>query len=400
MNTSSDGYPVSRANPSIAQAAIDPVSGTSSQAEIPVPRIVVVCSSCKAILSVKRAYVGIAIQCKQCAHIFTVSTGADSQPMPALGASASDLLSRPPQADPGAANQRAEIGDNPILDQLAQIIAGSNELRLIHDRLEAEHNELKADRDGVVARLKSVTELLAAMRSDLGPIAAPDVRSIASEREELRALVERIRQENRGLAQRLEQVGRELQVACQERQHQTEQLANLRDLLASARGDVVRLSEEQQAARLLYQELQDQNRALVRAQASREPEHEAMLAAERSAHQQLAEEVLALRANAEETAKVAEQLISASLNSSDGPRPAAFEAQAIRLQAEELKSKLDEANCLYRLMALTLDGYGIQIAPLQPERPAFDFLDEPSANGQQQSHLGVGSVRSEHYSRR
>jgi hypothetical protein len=400
MNTSSDGFPIDGANASVAQAPIDLLLGPSSQASIPVPRVLVVCSSCTATLSIKRAYLGGAIQCKQCGHIFTVPAEAVSQPMPVAGRSGSEPAGLPRQADPGGGNRRAGVVDNVILDQLAQIITGSNELRVLHDGLVAEHNELKADRDAVVARLTSVSDLLEAMRSDLGPIAPADVRSIASEREELRALAERLREENRELAQRLDQSGTELQVARQERQQQSEQLTILRDELASVRGDLVRFSEERQAALLRCEELEDQNQGLVRAQASRELEHEAMHSAERSAQQQLAEEVVALRANAEETAKVAEQLISASLNQSDGPRPAAFELEAVRLQAEELRLKLDEANCLYRVMAETLDSFGIPIATLQEDQ-AFDCLDEPSSNnGHGQSHLGPGGVRSDLYSRR
>ena len=372
MNSSSDGIPIDSANASVAQAPLDHLSGPSSQASIPAPRVLVVCSSCAATLSVKRSYLGGAIQCKQCKQIFLVPAEASSQPTPVVGRSAAELAASPPrQGDPGIGSQRAGVVDNVILDQLAQIIAGSNETRALHDRLQAEHNELKADRDAVVVRLKSVTDQLEAVRGDLGPIAPAEVRSIASERDELRALVERLREENRGLAQRLEQSGSELLAARRERQQHSEQLATLHDELASARADVLRLSEERQVEELRSRELLEQNQALLKAQASRDSEHEALLAAERSAQQQLAEEVLALRANAEETAKVVEQLISASLSSSDGPRPAAFELEAVRLRAEELKLKLDEANGLYRLMVETLDGFGIQLRALSPEDQAF-----------------------------
>jgi hypothetical protein len=306
MNISSDGYPIGQANSSIAQGAIDTVSGSSSEAAIPVPRVVVVCSSCKAILSVRRAYIGTAIQCKLCDHIFTIPIGADSPPTP-------------------------------------------------------------------------VAE--------------------ASEREALSALVARLREENRDLAERLEQSGDLLKVARKERQEQSEQLATLRDELASVRGDIHRMSEEREALTLLRVELQDQNEELARALASRGLEHEATLSAERAARQQLTLEVQSLQANAEETAKVAEQLISASLHSADGPSRAEFELGEVRLQAEELKSKLDEATCLYRLMSETLGGFGIQIAPLLPEAQTLDCAPGPSTIGHGQSQLGANGDRREPCSR-
>ena len=241
-------------------------------------------------------------------------------------------------------------------------------------------------------RLKSATDLLDAMRADLGPIAAAEVRSIASEREDLRAEVARLREENRDLAQRLEHAR---VPNCRPRRQQQRAALKRRDELATARGDAVRASEERQAAELRFKELQDQIQELSRAQASRDSEHEATLAAERFAQQRARRGSRALRANAEETAKVAEQLISASLNSSDGRHPAAFELEAVRLQAMELKSKLDEANGLYRVMAETLDGFGIQVPMLSPEDQAFDCLDEPEMNGRGQSHVMPSGVRSE-----
>jgi hypothetical protein len=398
MNTSSDGFPIKQANGPVAEAPIDPLSGRLSQTDA-VPRVVVICSSCTATLSVKRAYVGGAIQCKQCGHIFTVRAEVIGE-IPVLSQPAQGTPAPPLPTEPDTPGLRASLGEKGILDQLAQIIAGGNAARLSHDRLQAEYYELSADRDGLVARLKSVTELLDAMRADLGTIAPGEVMSLASERDELRARAERLRDENRELARRLEQSDAEIQTARHEHDQERVQIALLRDELAAAKAELDRANGERQAAMWLCQELQVQNDELVKAQSQRESEHEAILLAERTDREQLAEEVRALRSNAEETAKVAEQLISASLNPSTGPVPAAFELETVRLQAQELRLKLDEANSLYRLIAHTLDGYGIQIATSAPDDQAFVCLDESNGHGLRPSDLGLGGVGSESSSRR
>jgi hypothetical protein len=398
MDAFHDGYPLQHAKDSVTQSAIDPAG---AQAAAPAPRVLVVCPSCASTLSVKRAYVGSAIQCKQCAHIFTVPTATNGSPFPVVDQTSPDALSRPRQASPDCANLRAGVLDSVILDQLAQIITGTNEIRVSHDRLRNEHNELRADRDAISARLVAATEHLERLRAELGTLAPSDVRALVSERGELLTRVERLNDEKRDLMEQLEASTAELRTAGEDRQQMGEQLALLRDELASARADVARSGEECQEAKQRCKELHDQNEELVRAQAHRESEHDALLAAERAARQQLAEEVLALNANAEETARVTSQLLSASINhASNGTSSAASELDALRLQASELKSKLDEANDLYRVMAEMLDGFGRQIATLLPQDQSFDFIDEPASPARRLPHLGFNVDRTEPVVRR
>ena len=93
---------------------------------------------------------------------------------------------------------------------------------------------------------------------------------------------------------------------------------------------------------------------------------------QRTARQQLADEVVALRANAEETARVAEELINGNWTAHDGPRSTAFELEAVQAQAEELRFKLEEANGLYAAMVETLRGMGIPAGSLT----TFDLSDD------------------------
>jgi chromosome segregation ATPase len=532
MSTSSSEDPVNQTNAPVTHGPIDPSSATSSQAALPVPRLVVVCSNCNATLSVRRAYVGKSVQCKQCSQIFTVPAEVDTQPMPVVDRNLADMPSPPPQADLDAGNQHSGAVEKVLRDQVAQLIAGNNDLRSAHDQLQAEHNELRADRDEIGARLESVTAELNAIRADLGTIAPTDVQLLASERADLSALVQVLRDGNRDLqskqsnhedlvnqlekrvlelvpfraerdaltervnlhegdlcairaerdalagelsehsselvavraerdalsgnlsehsselvaarselaqwSRRIEQSDRDLETACQAREQLSQQLEMFRNDLCLARADLDRssgerqtaldtveqltttlaerdltirevhdqwsvevesnqqtlslaershlaecekltaelaalrarhhqLEEERRSTEMLCKQLQDCNQELVTAQARLESESDALRNAARTERQELAAEILALRTNAEETARVAEQLISADLNPPMAPLTPPNELEAARVHAAELKFKLDQAERLYRAMAETLEGIGIRVdLPIPP----------------------------------
>src|SRR5262249_44019304 len=153
-----------------------------------------------------------------------------------------------------------------ILDQLAQIITGTNEIRVSHERLRTEHYELRLDRDAISARLVAATEHLERLRAELGTIAPSDVQALVSERGELVTRVDRLQDEKRGLLQRLAETTAELRTAREDGQQQSERLAVVRDELASARAELTRAGEESRNAKQRCRELQDQNDELVKAQ--------------------------------------------------------------------------------------------------------------------------------------
>jgi chromosome segregation ATPase len=653
MNSSSKNSRGKAASEPVKDDPIVPISETSSQSSQPVPRVVVVCPHCKATLRVRRVYLGIDVVCKQCGKVFTVPADADIQPLPPVGHTNTDVLGPSPQASGGAREQQSGGIDKALLDQLGQFIAGSNDLRLTHDKLQAEYDLLKADRDGISARLETVSAELNAIRADLGAIASADVSRLAREREELSELVQSLRGENqdlqtkksnhedlisqleervleldplrakhdalsetvklhegdlravrderetlvRNLSERsnelaavlselgqrkeqFEQLNTELAAACHEREQLSRQLEQCQNDLDLAQADVRRssgdhqdaqktveeltktlaerdltirtqndqfdaetkknrqaldlaerghreerekltaklaehelairtqsdqhgaaiethrqavelaernhseerenltselaalraqlaehemtvgarhdqhhaeikstrqalelaernhvtererlsrelallraeLTEHEQTLRArqeqhdaeieskhqalelagrnhadererlaaeldsfrarhhefeqklesqdaLYKQLEERNQELVTAEATLKSGYDALLSAERLERQQLADEILALRANAEETSRVAEQLISPDLTTQAAPVASTDQLEAARVQAEELKFKLEQAEYLYRMMAETLDGIGIHIdLPIQ-----------------------------------
>ena len=110
-----------------------------------------------------------------------------------------DPSSQSSLVDVEPSSQRAGIGNKSLVDQLGHFIAEHNDLRVAYDQLQSERNHLRAGSKEVRARLKCVTRELAAIRADLGTIAAVDVRYLVSEREELRAKIQSLGDENRNL---------------------------------------------------------------------------------------------------------------------------------------------------------------------------------------------------------
>ncbi len=187
------------------------------------------------------------------------------------------------------------------------MIAGSNLVRAAHDKLRAEYDELRVDRDALAARLE---------KAELA----------------LRQLEDR----NQELATAL---------ADRESEHQA--------ALSGVRADLANRESEHEAAL-----------SGIRADlAKRESEHEAAVSGLCAERQQLVDEMLALRENADEATRIAEQLISANLQAEEPAFDLApsDQVETVRAQAAQLKLKLDEANELFRAIAESLDGMGIPV---------------------------------------
>ena len=118
------------------------------------------------------------------------------------------------------------------------------------------------------------------------------------------------------------------------------------------------------------------------------------------ARRQLADEVQVPRANAEETAMVAEQLISASLIPLTGRLQRRSSSRRCGSRLPNSNGSWTRANFLYRLMAETLDGFGVQILTSLQEDQVFDTLDDSNGDGFPRSDLELDAVRSELSSRR
>jgi chromosome segregation ATPase len=297
MITPGKDNPVDQASAMVSRAPAQHGGDCSSVASSPSPRIVVVCPSCRATLSVRRVYVGNPVRCKQCDHQFTVPAALDSQAQ---------------QAAASACSASASHSQTEEIEQLKSELLG---VRHERGQLQAERSELLATRDA---------------------LSANHISALAGARAELVQLTKQI-----------EQLTSELRAARDEREQLGQQLAESRNDLSLARAD--------------ERQLREANQELVAAQARRESEYDATLNDERAQRQQLAEEVLSLRAKAEMSAEAGEQSTSAVSDLAHAPDASASELEAARIQTEELKWKLEDAEYRYRLMAETLGTLGVSI---------------------------------------
>ena len=144
MSTSGIDVLTDQASAPVSHGSNVQLSLDSSPAALAVPRVIVVCPSCRATLRVRQIYIGNPVQCKHCSEIFTVR-GAEDRQSVAIGGSV-----------PNAAGKsvRAAAAGAAILDQLADFLARHHELQSAHDQLQAECRELRADRDVETVKLQ------------------------------------------------------------------------------------------------------------------------------------------------------------------------------------------------------------------------------------------------------
>ena len=223
MMTSGKDNPVDQANATASQARVEPPADHSSQGFPPSPRVVVVCPSCKATLSVKRVYIGSAVRCKQCDHAFSVPIASDRPAQHAEGDTTSGSVSHSQPVNAEAESRQTGGSDKVLLSQLGKVLARNKELRSAYDQLQAQRDDLIANQDELAAQHKSE---LAAARAELAP-----------------------------LSEQVEQLKTELQAACHERdQHHAEQndstakqdelRANHKSELAAARAELAPLNAQ------------------------------------------------------------------------------------------------------------------------------------------------------------
>jgi chromosome segregation ATPase len=275
MIASGKNDPVDQANATASQAEAGPHRDHSSQG-LPAARILAVCPSCKATLSVRQVYVGSAVRCKQCAHQFRVPAPVTSQDTPTEGRTSSGAAADSPGPEVEVGSPRVGADKKARLSQLDQLLARYNELRSTCDQLQVQRDDLIANQEALAANHKSE---LAAARGELVPLtgqveqmkselqAACNARDqLEAERDDLRAKQSELTANHNGelasaraelvpLTQQVEQLKSELQAACNARDQleaerddlraqQSQSIANHNGELASARAELVPLAQQ------------------------------------------------------------------------------------------------------------------------------------------------------------
>jgi len=131
------------------------MTSPSNQQAIPTERIVVVCPSCQATLSVRRVYLGHQVLCKQCNHTFPLLDSAAPQ-------TGSDFN------DHNGAISKPSFNQPDINGGSRAMVSEHDQLRTEHDRHAAAHAHYKLRYEQVGEELSRVTADLDRIRAHLG----------------------------------------------------------------------------------------------------------------------------------------------------------------------------------------------------------------------------------------
>jgi len=260
--------------------------------------------------------------------------------------------------------ERGALADH-LSEQSAALVAATGELSRLRQELARNEEAVKSshqDLDQVKHQLTCCKEDLVSVRADL--------RRLSGEQEGALETIERL---TKTIAERDDTIqAQSCHFVAELESHRTarravervrhDEVQTLKTEMTALNFRYRRLCENHQCAESACAVLQARNDELVAAQVRLEADHNEHIVAERVERQQLVEELLALRANAEETGRVAEELISAALNA----RPAmqlvpAKELATAQVRAEDLECNLAESERLNRVMAETLESVGIRV---------------------------------------
>ena len=230
------------------------------------------------------------------------------------------------------------------LEQSQHELAAAREERerAIH-QLDLCKNDLSAvqiERDQLVCEQQVALKSIAQLTETL----ADRDRAIAIERDQLRAEVETTKDK--------------LGAALQSLRDECEML---KIKLSSIGDDNDRLREQHRFVEQLYAKAQARNDELVAAENRLQAEHSARLQIEQIKYQELLEELAELRANSEETDRLAEELISSALDQPSVRLASAEELEAARAHVTHLKLELAHAEDTNRALAETLESVGIRL---------------------------------------
>jgi chromosome segregation ATPase len=130
------------------------MASLSNQQAIPTERIVVVCPSCQATLSVRRVYLGHQILCKQCNHTFPLLDSAAPQTRSAFS-DHNGAISKPGFSLPDInGGSRATVTEHDQLrTELDRHAAAHAHYKLRYEQVSEELSRVTADLDGIRAHL-------------------------------------------------------------------------------------------------------------------------------------------------------------------------------------------------------------------------------------------------------
>jgi chromosome segregation ATPase len=340
-NVSSPDVLVDPSNDSARTMAGRHSSGPSVQQGSTVDRIVVGCPNCHATLRVRRVYLGNSVRCKNCDQVFLFEEPPDSVSKPAGDLEIEELQKTlRSKLDAEQTNER----------DIRQLSADRDSLRAEVGRLCDENRDLRADQMAnaqLAAELQRHVADLASARDALDRLHT-----------EKQAAIDEVEEHRKTIADR------DQALLDQSDQHRTalerERLAR-EDADQCYRESVRRIQEEHQSAEAARRRLQDECLETAAALEKLRRDHELELDAEQTKQKALMDELLPLRADAEETTRLANQLIAMKTSPADQNPAPDSELEAARARIDELNRRLMISDRVINEMVEILDGLGIRM---------------------------------------
>jgi predicted Zn finger-like uncharacterized protein len=335
----------------------------STQSSDQADRIVAVCPGCHATLSVRRAYVGSDVKCKNCGHIFPIAPPPDAQSKPVEDRKREELLDEhgllmalygppePKQDQLEIEHGRLAPAQDELDEQLGPTTSERNAIRTSSgEQLPGPSAQRSSRADRIDAVCPGCQTSLRVRRAYIGSdvkckrcaqifrVADPaDSQSERIEDSKHRHLLDehgRLMAEHGQLRAKYDQLDVENGRLTTAKNQLTEQLSCVTDEMNAIRAEldllapegvrslaeqrewlrteVGRLQEEHRSTHESCKQLQDRALELAEAQKRLETTYQSMLDAERREKAALAQQLDDLRADAAERARLAEELIAAN----------------------------------------------------------------------------------------
>jgi chromosome segregation ATPase len=212
-----------------------------------VERVAVVCPICQATLAVRRAYIGKAVQCKQCNQTFVVRDPSAQATEPISGEGETIPKSNYYQIEGNSASPVTLAELDRLRAENAALLTEQKRLQTERTQHAASHGHYKLKCTQVEERLNQVTSELDTIRTLLGTVAPEEVQGIKDERESLRAELNVLREANHALndeksprehlASDLERRESEIETGRVERDSLAERLKQREDELVAIRAE-------------------------------------------------------------------------------------------------------------------------------------------------------------------
>ena len=332
-------------------------------------RIIATCPNCQATLRVRRLYIGNNVICKECERTFLVLPPAEDQSNPAFDG--------PWQAE----HDRLQVAHRELEAEHGRLAGLLEQRNMDLDAARAQQDRLGLEREKAVVEAEQLRTEGSRLRSEIEELRRAVEQAEQAHREELSRLDDQVRQARdqaqdaerlRGQCDQLRSEGDQLRAECdqlrsgvenlrraleEDERTDREELARVEAELIGLAGRNQELQDQYESAKQLCTEYQDRYQGLLGELARLRSESPARVNAERSQGTERTELPRETLDGLWEIADFADPSASQPKTSA----ASAHEVRAVRIDVEDLKRRLTDAERLMREMAGVLAGMGIRV---------------------------------------